>query len=89
MHAHRVGLPMSHTGLNHAPVSLQHAAEVEKKQNESETRKSMGSIIQYGNVIQVRKSLRMMTRCSYCMAVKLSCQLNGITRTVLPAHFLA
>ena len=32
---------------------LQHAAEVERRQNESETSKLMGSVIQYGNVIQV------------------------------------
>ena len=33
--------------------NLQHAAEVERRQNESETSKLMGSVIQYGNVIQV------------------------------------
>ena len=33
---------------------FQHAAEVERRQNESETSKLMGSVIQYGNVIQVR-----------------------------------
>ncbi len=36
-------------------IYFQHAAEVEKKQNESESKKCMGSIIQYGNIIQVRQ----------------------------------
>ena len=40
--------------LNGISNIFQHAAEVEKKQNESETRKCMGSVIQYGHVIQVR-----------------------------------
>ena len=32
---------------------LQHAADMEKKQNREEFKKLMGSTIQYGNVIQV------------------------------------
>ena len=36
-------------------LPFQQAAEVEKKQNESEIRKCMGSVIHYGDNIQVRQ----------------------------------
>ena len=37
---------------------LQHAAELEKKQNEEENRKSIGEIVKYGGTIQVLPDIK-------------------------------
>lgn len=52
---------------------MQHAAELEQKQNESENRKLLGEIVKYSNVIQVN-------------LLKSICLLSGLDRKQL-FHF--
>ena len=48
-------------------IILQHAAELEQKQNESENKKLLGEIVKYSNGIQVSVYLRSPKRGEYFM----------------------
>lgn len=40
--------------LSSSPFGVQHAAQMEQKQNETENKKVHGDVVKYGSVIQVR-----------------------------------
>ena len=42
------------TTLSFSPFGIQHAAQMEQKQNETENKKVHGDVVKYGSVIQVR-----------------------------------
>lgn len=42
--------------LSSSPFGIQHAAQMEQKQNETENKKVHGDVVKYGSVIQVRHS---------------------------------
>lgn len=42
------------TTLSSFPLGVQHAAQMEQKQNETENKKVHGDVVKYGSVIQVR-----------------------------------
>lgn len=44
--------------LSSSPFGVQHAAQMEQKQNETENKKVHGDVVKYGSVIQVRTGAR-------------------------------
>lgn len=54
----RAGGEKGATTLSSSPFGIQHAAQMEQKQNETENKKVHGDVVKYGSVIQVQALAR-------------------------------